>query len=111
MDKNDVVRLNCKTEEGRKILEKELKKIKPLKKFDEISIEKLESLLTKLHEKRNCRISYILPVIRKENKYFSASILNNENKLQAQVYARDVWELFAKASCFMYQYESDGDNT
>lgn len=99
--------LDCRQAENLIKLESILKNLKPLKPYSEsdITVEQLESLITKLHRKTKlAKISYIMPTFTKEELYYSASVLNTQANLKSKhVYARSLWELYAKIAIYMYQ--------
>lgn len=104
---NEIIQLDCREEESREIIQKELKKIKPLSKYSEgdIPLEKIEKLIAVLCNKYKMRVSEVMPDIwsSKGNIIWASNIIDeNSLMLMNQVYGVSIYEVLTKTALLMY---------
>lgn len=110
---NEILNANCRKEEGRQIIQKALKKIKPLSKFqdEEVPIEMIEKLVWKLSLKYNMRVKSIMTDLWSSDKgiIWVAHIVNEENLTDygKPVYGVSMYEVLAKVALFMYSKRNE----
>lgn len=111
-DLNYLVDLDYREERSRKIIEAELKKIKPFKKFEhEIPFEALEKLIGVIQKKYNMFIREIVPDESANEKFmiWRCSIYDLKNlRLIRNVYGISMYELFCKVVLVMFENKDVG---
>lgn len=104
---NYLVDLDYREERSRKIIETELKKIKPLKRFEhEIPFEALEKLIGVIQKKYNMFIREIVPDELANDKFviWRCAIMNEKTLEEIKtVYGISMYELFCKAVLVMFE--------
>lgn len=108
MTTKQVLQLDCREEENKKIIQKVLCQIKPLSKYSdeyEIPFEMIEKLLTVLSKKYNMRIRQFAPDVwsNKTDTIWSVQVISDVDlQTIGLVYGLSVYEAFAKTAVLMY---------
>lgn len=106
MTTKEILELDCRNEHEKRIIEKALKKIKPLAKYeDEIPMDKIEKAIKIMSEKYGMMVRCIYMDNRsnKECPVYGAFVVNESDlKDIASVFGTTVFELFAKTAIAMY---------
>lgn len=107
-----VINLDCREEENWGILQKYLKKIKPLSKYkdiEDVPIYKIEKVITILLKKYNIRIRDIVPdVWSGDIPIWRCAIIYDKTLRQlVTVYGLSLYEVLAKAAIYMYSVRED----
>lgn len=109
MTMNEILNTNYRKEEGRQIIQRALRKIKPLSNYQEdecIPVEMIEKLIWKLSLKYNMRIASIMPDLWASDKgiIWAARVINEENLSDygKSIYGVSMYEVLAKTALFMY---------
>lgn len=103
MNTNDILNLDCRVKENKEIIQKVLKKIKPLEKYsEEIKIEVLENLLKKICIKYSFEIEYIIPRMHdNESKIIWEIKIKNEGTSK-QIFGISLYECISKSIIYTY---------
>ena len=102
MKVNDILNLNCKNDEAKEILQKALRKIKPLSKYEEVSFEQLEKFVMKVVYKYDIILQYISISMMDKRLLFSISMKNKKGDWLGTVYGISMYEVFGKLSIKLY---------
>ena len=108
MTTNQIMELDYREDESKKIIQKVLKKIKPLSKYSEeedVPFEMIEKLIVVLSKKYNMRVRDFVPDVwsNSQHSIWRATIINDTNLQTIKlVYGISVYEVFAKAAICMY---------
>lgn len=113
MTTNQVLQLDCREEENKKVIQKVLKLIKPLSKYsdeDEIPFWAIEKSITVMSKKYNMRVREFTPDVwaNKNETIWKATIVNETNLTTTQVYGITLYEAFAKVAIQMYSMVRKG---
>lgn len=106
MKTSDILQLDCREEANRKIIQKVLRRVKPLSKCPEtedIPIDKIERLIKLLCEKYGVRLGYMFPDVKagKTEIIWRMEIyLSEMNKIS--VFGCSVYECLAKSAIAIY---------
>lgn len=114
MTTNEIINVNCRKEEGRKIIQRALRKIKPLSSYqddEDIPVEMIEKLIWKLSLKYNMRVASIMPDLWASDKsiIWTARVINEENLSDygRSIYGASMYEVLSKAALFMYSKRNE----
>lgn len=108
MKTEDILNLDCRKEENKKIIQKVLRKIKPLSKYSdecEIPLEVIEKLLAAMCKKYCINIKEITANVLANDKQiiWKATIINeNEFALLNYVYGISIYEVLSKSTIYIY---------
>lgn len=115
MKTDDLLNLDCEKEENKQTINRFLWKIKPCAKLLEKNqytkteyapIEILEKVLHGFYKRYNFKIQSMFPYYEEGRFiFYNISILqktDNTNEWKGNVYAKTVWEMYAKALIKMY---------
>lgn len=108
MTTNQILQLDCRSEENKEIIQKVLKKIGPLSKYsvdETVPFEKVEKLVTVLSKRYNMRVREFVPDVwsNSNETIWRATVINDTNlQMIKMVYGLSVYEVFAKVSICMY---------
>ena len=108
MKTEDILNLDCRKEENKKIIQKVLRKIKPLSKYSdecEIPLEAIEKLLAVMCKKYCVNIKEITANVLANDKQiiWKATIINeNEFALLNYVYGISIYEVLSKSTIYIY---------
>lgn len=103
MKTEDILSLDCRKEENKRIIQKALRKLKPFKRYedddDDIPQEKVEKFMEVLQRKYEVQIQYIMPaVVPNEIMWWTLSIKRTDNhSWLGSVYGHDMYETLCKA--------------
>lgn len=116
MTTNQVLQLDCRTEENKKVIQKVLKLIKPLSKYsdeDEVPFWAIEKAITVMSKKYNMRVREFTPDVwaNKNETIWKATIVNETDLTTTQVYGITLYEVFAKVAIQMYSMVRKGITT
>ena len=114
MTTSEILDLDYSDEVGKELIQKALRKIKPLSKFDieeEIPLDVLEKLISKYQHKYCLMINYITPTFVPEERNMYCATCKRTDTLEyiGNVYSSTIYELFAKLSIKFY-YETQKGN-
>ena len=108
MTTNEVMNLDCRKEENRKIIQKVLRQIKPLSKYSDeydIPFEAIEKAVVVMVKKYTLGIREFSPDVfsNESNLIWRATIINDiNNKPIGTAYGITLYEVFAKAAIMLY---------
>lgn len=108
MTMNQLLNLDCREEGNDEIIQKYLKKIKPLAKYkgiENVPLYKVEKVITVLSKKYNMRIREFVPDVwsNDEETIWRATLIDDRNLNQAGIiYGLSLYEVFAKTAIYMY---------
>ena len=108
MTTNQILSLDYREKENKKIIQKVLRKIKPLSRYsdeEEIPIEALEKAITVMCKKYDIRIKDISPDIWSADKriIWRACIISDKNlDMRGNVYGISIYEVLAKSTVKLY---------
>lgn len=106
MKTEDILNLDCRKEESREIIQKALKRIKPLSKYsDEIPLEAIEKLIGVLVKKYAITVQSInlCFIDEKRSLYYSCGIIeNDEHQWLGNCYGITMYELLSKVAIKLY---------
>ena len=110
----EILDLDYADEESKEIIQKALRKIKPLSKYDideEVPLDVLEILVSKYQHKYCLFINYIAPtyIPGERNTYCATCKRTDTLEYIGNVYSSTIYELFAKLSIKFY-YETQSGN-
>lgn len=113
MTTNQVLQLDCREEESKKIIQKVLRQIKPLSKYsdeDTIPFWAIEKAITVMSKKYNMRVREFNPDVwaNKQETIWRATVVNEENLSTVSVYGISLYEVFAKIAIQMYSMVRKG---
>ena len=114
MTTKEVMNLDCRKEENKEIIQKVLRKIKPLSRYsdeDEIPFEAIEKAITVMSKKYNVRVRELIPDVWSNEKHtIWRATLVNETKLKAfdTVFGITLYEVFAKVAIRLYSEVKKG---
>lgn len=114
MNTNDLLNLDYNVKHNQLIIQKALRKIKPLANYDlseDIPLLKLELLVVKYEKKYPIIINYIEPTsIPGEINCYRAVVRNtNTGEILKTIYGCCLYELFCKLSIYFYYVTSKGE--
>ena len=121
MTMNQILNLDCREEENAEIIQKYLKKIKPLARYkaiEDVPFYKVEKVITVLSKKYNMRVREFVSDVwaNDEETIWRAILIEDRNLNQAGViYGLSLYEAFAKTAIYMYSIrekvgERQGEN-
>lgn len=107
MTTKDILDLDCREESSRVIIQKALRKIKPLSKCGEdadVPFEKIEKVITVLSKNYNMRVREFVPDVWSNSKetIWKAIVLSEDNLTMSYIYGISTYEIFAKVAIYMY---------
>ena len=108
MTTKEVMNLDCRKEENRKIIQKVLKQIKPLSRYsdeEEIPFEAIEKAIVVMSKKYNMRVREFTPDVwsNKDHTIWRATLINETNyKTIDNVFGITLYEVFAKIAIRLY---------
>lgn len=106
MTMNQLLNLDYREEESKVLIQKYLKKIKPLSKWGcDVPFEKIEKVITILSKKYNMRIREFVPDVwtNDEETVWRAILIDDRNLNQAGIiYGLSLYEVLAKIAIYMY---------
>lgn len=107
MTMNQLLNLDYREEECKTLIQRYLKKIKPLSKWDDCDVpfEKIEKVITVLSKKYNMRIREFVPDVWSNNEetIWRATLIDDRNLNQAGIiYGLSLYEVLAKTAIYMY---------
>ena len=117
MKTEDIINLDCRKEESQEIIQKVLRKIKPLSRYPDgcdIPFEAIEKAITVMCKKYCLRIKELVPDIwsNKNNIIWRAVIINDTNLETVElVYGITLYEVFAKITIRIYAEVRKGIKT
>lgn len=114
MNTNDILNLDYREKHNQLIIQKALRKIKPLADYDlsqDVPLLKLETLVIKYEHKYPIRINYIEPsAIPGEINYYRAVVRNTQSgEMLKTIYGCCLYELFCKLCIYFYYVTTKGD--
>lgn len=117
MKTNDILQLDCRKEENQEIIQKVLRKIKPLSSCADdtmIPLEKLEKLIMLIGRKYDIGVGCIFQSYQAAEKtvLYSTSILQkqgNDFRTLCNIYGISLYEITAKAAIKMYACTKQND--
>ena len=114
MTTSEILDLDYADEKNKEIIQKALRKIKPLSKYDideEVPLEVLETLVSKYQHKYCLFVNYITPtyIPGERNTYCATCKRTDTLDYIGNVYSSTIYELFAKLSIKFY-YETQSGN-
>lgn len=105
----EIINLDCREEENKELIQRALRKIKPLSNYsedEEIPSEKIEKLIWKMSLKYKMRIRSIMTDIWSNDKsiIWNVYIVNEEDlsDFHVCIYGITMYEVLAKVALFMY---------
>lgn len=108
MTTNQVMNLDCREEENKKIIQKVLRQIKPLSRYSDecdIPLSAIEKAITIMCKKYVMRIRDFSPDVwsNETHTIWRATLINDTNlKTIDMVYGITLYEVFAKAAIRLY---------
>lgn len=114
MTTNEVMNLDCRKEENRRIIQKVLRQIKPLSKYSDecdIPFEAIEKAIVVMTKKYNMRVRSFTPDMFANDSHviWSAMLINETNyKVIDQVHGITLYEVFAKVAIRLYSEVKKG---
>lgn len=105
---NEILDLDCREEERNILIQKYLRKIKPLSKcktIEDIPIYKIEKVISILSKKYSMRVRDLTPDIWSNDKeviWRSVVIDDRDLKQMHIIYGLSLYEIFAKTAIYMY---------
>lgn len=97
-----VISLDCKTKENRKILIETVANL-PLFNDKDVNVNTLEKAINKMSNKYPIILGYMLRC--QDSSYWSAMIKEtNHHECVKTIYGESIFEVFLKATLFMYVY-------
>ena len=113
MTTNQVLQLDCRKEENKKVIQKVLKQIKPLSKYsdeEEIPFWAIEKAITVMSKKYNMRVREFVPEVwaNKNETIWRATVIDESNLSITNVYGISLYEVFAKVAVQMYSMVRKG---
>jgi hypothetical protein len=110
----ELLNLDCREDGSIELLQKALRLIPPLAKYDteDIPVHKIEKAITVLTKKYNMRIRELVPDVWANEKevIWRSTIINDNNLATAQiVYGISLYECLAKTAICMYSLRKKVD--
>lgn len=107
MKTDQILNLDCRNEENKKIIQKVLRKIKPLSKYsdeNEVPMQAIEKVIMIISNKYFLRIAQIYADTRANDEaiVWRAVIYKNEICIMQMIYGLSMYELLAKCAIYMY---------
>lgn len=106
MTTDDILNLDCNEEKNQKILQKVLRKVKPLSKCSDeyVPIELLEKVIKKISLKYDISIHCICPDVSSSSSgiIWKVNIINKNFKTLKNVFGITMYECLAKTTIYMY---------
>lgn len=108
MTTNQIINLDCKEEENKKIIQKVLRQIKPLSKYSDecdIPFSAIEKAITVMCKKYCMRVNQLVPDVlaNDEHTIWRAWLINDTNlKTIDTVYGLSLYDVFAKTAICLY---------
>ena len=107
MTTNQVINLDYREKESQKIIQKVLRKIKPLSRYPDgcnIPFEAIEKAITVMCKKYCLRIEFVPDVWSNKNNIIWRSVILNDTNLETVelVYGITLYEVFAKCAIRLY---------
>lgn len=107
MKTEDILQLDCRKEENKKIIQKVLRKIKPLSKYsdeEEVPFEMLEKVLRAIEKKYGYHIFMLFPDMQSSNDgiIWRAEVSLSNQKQNKNIYGISFYELIAKVVIYEY---------
>ena len=108
MTMDDIVNLDCRKEGNNEIIQKYLKKIKPLAKYkgiENVPIYKIEKVIVVLSKKYNVRVREFAPDFwsNDEEVIWRAILVDDRDLKQVDiVFGLSLYEVVAKTAIYMY---------
>lgn len=104
----EVLDLDCREKENYETIQRCLKKIKPLSKYNtltDVPIDKIEKLINVMTKKYNMYIyAIILDMLSNEDKtiWKTSVLVDEDTHLSRYVFGVSLYEVLAKAAIYMY---------
>lgn len=115
MTTNQVLQLDCREEENKKIIQKVLRQIKPLSKYsdEEVPFWAIEKAIAVMSKKYNMRVREFSPDVwaSKNETIWRATVLDETSLTSVMVYGISLYEVFAKVAVLMYSNIRRGVST
>ena len=114
MTTNQIINLDCREKKNQEIIQKVLKKIKPLLKYsdeNEVPFGALEKVIMAMCKKYCVCIKEIVPDVWSNDKHiiYRATLINDTNfKIIGKVYGISIYEVFAKIAIKLYSEVKKG---
>lgn len=102
MTLDDIMNLNYKNKKEKEKLNNALKKIKPFRNLEDISLEYLEKFIKKAVYKYDIILQYISVSRINGELMYTLSTKNEKGEWLGTIYAISIYELFAKLSIKLY---------
>lgn len=102
MKLDDIMNISCKDEESKEKLKQALRKVKPFKSYEEVSLEQLEKFVKQVVYKYDVILQYMTISKMDGRLMYTLSMKNDKGKWLGTVYAISMYELFAKLSIKLY---------
>lgn len=112
MTVRQIIETDFRKEEGRKIIQKALKKIGKFAEYEEdVPISEIERFIFAVTRKYQICVQYLFfPKKHKEVEYYCADIKRDDNdEWISAVYAVQIYEMFAKIAILMYSIVKKGE--
>ncbi len=117
MTTKEIINLDCRFEENKEIIQKVLRKIKPLSKYSDeydIPFEAIEKVITVMCKKYKMRLKHVSPDMWSNDSYtiWGAMLLSEvDYKVIDMVYGISLYEVFAKSAIRLYTEVKKGIKT
>ena len=106
MTTNEIINLDYREKKNQEIIQKALRKIKPLSKYSEeyVPYSALEKVINIMSKKYNVRIREITQDIwaNESNTIWKATIINDDIMKTNEVYGLSLYEILAKSAVKIY---------
>lgn len=115
MKTEDILNLDFRKEESKEIIQKVLRKIKPLSKYsdecNDIPLEAIEKLIRVLYQKYEITPQWMMISLNEpENSFYSIAVKTTTNhEWLGTVYGMCLYEVFAKLAIKMYSEIKQGN--
>lgn len=109
---NEILNLDYREDGNIEIIQKYLKKIKPLAKYkdiEEVPIYKVEKVITVLSKKYNMRIREFVPDVwaNDSETIWRATLIDDRNlNIAGVIYGLSLYEVLTKTAIYMYSIRS-----
>ena len=117
MTTKEVMNLDCREEESRKIIQKVLRQIKPLSRYSdecEIPFEAIEKAIVVMCKKYMMRVNELVPDVWSNDEHTiwrAWLIYDTDLKTIDKVYGISLYEVFAKSAIRLYAEVRKGIST